>query len=99
MYSLTQLLPEREYTDEKYLGWLRGGDCEICGREAEPHHCNGLLNERGMAVKNDYLAILLCREHHEEAHRYSKSIWAKHNIDPMKIIIHQLIAYIAKGEA
>lgn len=54
------------YRDNKYLDWLRGQPCEICGQEGEPHHVRRLYWDAGMAIKpHDYVCISLCRKHHD----------------------------------
>jgi len=80
--------------NKSYLDSLRGGVCDVCEMPAEPHHVNGLLYDNAMGIKNDYLCVKLCRPHHEEAHRFPKMFWIKHNIDPDKIVIKNLINFI-----
>jgi len=84
-----------KYKNEKYLKTHRYKErCVVCGSGAEPHHCNGILNQNAMGSKNDYLIIDLCRKHHEEAHKFPKMFGITNNIDIKNIIIQNLINYI-----
>jgi hypothetical protein len=84
----------KKYKNNKYLDSLRGGICAVCKKPAEPHHVNGLLNQRAMGSKNDYLCVMLCRKHHKEAESFPKMFWIIHNIDPLKIAFQNLIDYV-----
>ena len=87
------LLPKpQRYKNEKYLVYIRSLPCALCGRQAEPHHENGALNERGLATKNDYLSIPLCRNCHEKREQSGVAIEGA-----KKLIIKLLIIFIESG--
>ena len=55
------------YRDPKYLRFIRSRGCLVCGKKAEPHHVRRYRWGAGTSQKpHDYVAIPLCREHHDE---------------------------------
>jgi len=70
--------------------------CEVkgCNKTVTHHHEN--LGMGGTALKApDSHCIALCvEEHHPEVHRGSKSFYKKYDIDPIDVIMRNIIAYI-----
>jgi hypothetical protein len=56
------------YRNKKYLQWIQSQPCEICNGKSEPHHIRKERWGAGMGQKpHDYVAIPLCRKHHDPA--------------------------------
>ena len=83
--------------NSKYLNFIRGRDCIICSAPAEPHHENGMLGDRGLALTNDYLAVPLCRFCHEDRHINPAEFKFRHGDIMEKTVIKQLIEFIERG--
>lgn len=84
-------LKPKTYRNEKYLVWIRQKPCLIpgCFNRAEPHHVRRQYWGAGISKKpHDYVAVPLCREHH------NPSIEDEFNI--YLVIISQLMEYIEK---
>ena len=84
----------KKHKDNKYLDIIRQKTCLVCASPAEPHHINGLIYERAMGSKNDYLAVPLCRECHVDVEMKPKTFWKQNSVNPYAIVIRQLINYI-----
>lgn len=56
--------------------------CAVCNRHAEVHHVDriGMGRDREQIVHEGLLAIALCREHHDEAHRREKEFFQEQHI-------------------
>lgn len=85
------------YRDEDYERWVATLPCLVCGREGvDVHH---IWHRGGKAVRNAYVAVPLCREHHTSGsgayhncgHLTFESRW---NLDLKDEIIHLLSRYI-----
>jgi len=89
----------QKYKNNKYLEFMRGKTCQIsgCNCLAEPHHENGLLFQRALSSKNDYLTIRLCREHHNKREENPKTFWDSYGMDPARVVIQNLIDFIEGG--
>jgi len=54
--------------DEQYLEKIRTETCVVCSREtADPDHIQA--RQWRDSNRNDYFALPLCRQHHEERHQ------------------------------
>ena len=54
------------YRSKKYLSFIRGKPCCICGDKAEAHHVRRLYFGSGIGIKShDYCTIPLCRTCHD----------------------------------
>lgn len=75
------------YRSKKYLEWIRGKPCEVCGGKAEAHHVRRLRWGAGTSTKpHDYVCVSRCREHHNPEYEYQIEFE----------IIDNLMAYIDK---
>jgi hypothetical protein len=91
-----ELIPIKECTNKKYLTWIATKECLVCGDpNTVPHHCEGLLPARGLAVKHDLLAVPLCVLCHVQVHG-TPDFWEWENIDLEKRIIFFLITYFGE---
>lgn len=67
-YADPQRLGPPEYTEPKYLVFLRGEPCRVpgCRRRSEAHHLRHDEHGRalGRNIKNDQRSISLCHHHH-----------------------------------
>ncbi len=56
--------------------------CAICNRHAEVHHVDriGMGRDREHIVHEGLLAVALCREHHDEAHRQERELFEENHI-------------------
>jgi hypothetical protein len=82
--------------DPNYLGFIRSRPCLICGDpRTDPHHALRRLrgiSAAGMAQKgSDYLAIPLCRVHHDALHRGSLKLQRG---ELLEFIVINLICYL-----
>ncbi|MDD2956712.1 MAG: putative HNHc nuclease [Oscillospiraceae bacterium] len=73
-HDVPTLKPMIDYADDvdKYLyRCLEHRRCAICGRRAETHHVDriGMGRDRESVVHVGLMAVALCREHHDAAHR------------------------------
>lgn len=89
MSELRQRQPRER--DEKYLDYIRGLPCCICGEDTTVeamHIRTGALEygkpHTGMAQKpDDKWALPGCNRHHAEQHTMNEmEFWAKYNINP-----------------
>ena len=80
------------YRSEKYLAFIRGLPCIICGKDAEACH----INEpgRGMGQKDsDLQTIPMCNLHHMESHKDIVEFCKKRNKDIYKEQLKCLMTY------
>lgn len=55
--------------DSDWIEWIRTLGCAECGGPAEPHHFKSDLHMSGVGLRApDWLAIPLCRHHHDWIH-------------------------------
>ena len=87
--------------DPDYLAFIRTLPCCVCGRPgpSDPHH----LGSGAVGAKaSDYRTIPLCREHHNDAHAWTKSKWLAEQGDPEAVVqvclIHFIEQKVVKGE-
>jgi hypothetical protein len=92
-----ELIPIEECTDPKYIKFIKAKPCLMCKNPlTEPHHCEGVLPSRGLAVKHDLLAVPLCRDCHNLVHQAPADFWEYHGIDIKRQIIYYLIEYYGR---
>lgn len=62
-------------SDADYLAWVRDQHCAYCGTETgiDPAHVRRIASGAGTAVKPEYSAIPLCRQHHRLQHDHGES--------------------------
>jgi len=82
--------------DSHYLNFIRTRPCMLCGNpRTNPHHALRTLrgiSAAGMAEKgSDYLALPLCRSHHDAVHRGSLKLQRE---DLLEFIAINLICYL-----
>ena len=87
--------------DSHYLNFIRTRPCAVCGNpRTDPHHALRTLrgiSEAGMAEKgSDYLAIALCRRHHDAIHTGSLKL---HHEELLEFIAINLISYLSGNSA
>lgn len=79
--------------NETYLEFVRNIRCVVCNdpNRSDPHHVG---NER----ENDYLAVPLCRLHHNDYHKLGsvEKFNEKYNIDLMWVIINLMSFYASE---
>ena len=85
-------IPKPEtYRNKKYLAWMRGQPCEVCGALGEPHHVRRTGWGSGVGKKgHDLCVISLCRKCHslEHAQPFIQDVEYK--------IINNLMKYIMR---
>lgn len=83
-----------QWRSSKYLAFVRGRGCLICGREAVAHH--EPMGGAGISTKApDSHALSLCVKHHAERHQTGfKTFWDKYRIAPEMEIIRLLTEYL-----
>lgn len=74
--------------------------CAVCNRRAEVHHVDriGMGRDREQIVHEGLLAIALCREHHEEAHRREKEFFEDNHIYGIRLDAYLCRCLNLKGE-
>ena len=80
---------------------LMNKKCAVCGRKTELHHVEavGMGRNRNEINHIGMLALPLCREHHEEAHRLgNKAFLERYHIEPIRIDEKIAKKYNLKGE-
>ena len=83
------------YKDKKYLKWIKGQPCEICGKPGEPHHIRLLALGSGVGKKpHDYATIPLCRECHQSCHNGDFMKYKEIGLDIYLAVINYLMKYI-----
>ena len=87
----------KTYRNRKYLDWIQGQPCIICGsRETVPHHIRHIYWGSGVANKShDYVSVPLCAKHHNDEH--SMPFLDKSLVNIERIIIEFLMRYIEKS--
>ena len=104
MYSGFKPYPKPEtFEYEPILDFTRDQICAIDINEcqysengrSEPHHVR-TLGECGVATKpHDTIVAPLCMCHHLEAERLGdERFWKKYNVDPARVVIENLTAFI-----
>lgn len=74
--------------------------CAVCNRRAEVHHVDriGMGRDREQIVHEGLLAIALCRENHEEAHRREKKFFEDNHIYGIRLDAYLCRCLNLKGE-
>ena len=72
----------KRYISKRYLAYIRGKACLVCGDVGEPHH----IISRG-AGGSDLTAVPLCRRHHNEIESQGKlGFWKKDYAERLGLI-------------
>ena len=72
----------KRYISKRYLAYIRGKACLVCGDVGEPHH----IVSRG-AGGSDLTAVPLCRRHHSEMESQGKlGFWKKYYFERSDLI-------------
>ena len=62
IHPRNKIRKNKSHKSDSYLTYIRGLKCLVCGKsEVDPHHM-------WCAKENDFLAVPLCRIHHQEIH-------------------------------
>ena len=82
--------PMAEYADDVDLYLYRCLEhrrCAVCGRRAEVHHVSriGMGRDREDIVHTGLLAVALCREHHNAAHRGEQDFFKVNHIRGIRL--------------
>ena len=82
--------PMAEYADDVNLYLYRCLEhrrCAVCGRRAEVHHVSriGMGRDREDIVHTGLLAVALCREHHNAAHRGEQDFFKVNHIRGIRL--------------
>lgn len=87
--------PKSRYKSEVYLDFIREKRCCVCGAPHPDAHHEGVFKKGGVKRLNDFQALPLCHIdcHLEGIHKEGKPFWVKRDIDPIELVLINLIEY------
>lgn len=92
-----ELFKTNTFRSKKYLDFVRGVECCVCGRKDETviaHH----VDTGGMSLKcSDALTIPLCHTHHAEAHSGKHTFFLSYGTTKEECLARTMQAYIEEG--
>ena len=87
--------------DVRYLAYVRGKPCLVCGSPADAHHIQ-FAQPRGLGRKTgDQYAVPVCRRHHVDLHTGGvgeKTWWALQGINPVTWAEQTYAAFLKEEE-